>query len=47
MELHGWIYDIKTGQVNAFDEASNTFLPVTERYAQEIAKLTVPSGCGG
>ena len=39
LTLHGWVYDIKTGGVVAWDEAQNRFVPVDERYAQEIAKL--------
>jgi carbonic anhydrase len=37
--LHGWVYDIKTGGVNAYDEATNKFIPVDERYAEAVAKL--------
>ena len=43
--LHGWVYDIKTGGVEAYDDATNTFVPVDKRYAQEIAKLTSSSNC--
>jgi carbonic anhydrase len=35
--LHGWVYDIKTGEVCAFDEATGAWLPVEERYASELA----------
>ena len=28
VQLHGWVYDIKTGAVNAYDEASSSFRPV-------------------
>jgi Carbonic anhydrase len=37
LQLHGWVYDIKSGGVNAYDEASGKFLPVDQRYAKEIA----------
>lgn len=37
LELHGWVYDIRTGQVRAFDRASETFKPVTESYPAELA----------
>ncbi len=37
LQLHGWVYDIKSGAVNAYDEASGKFLPVDQRYAKEIA----------
>lgn len=38
LQLHGWVYDIKTGDVSAYDETSNAFSPVSERYAAEVAK---------
>lgn len=31
--LHGWVYDIKTGEVSAYDAHSESFVPVTEHYA--------------
>jgi len=43
--LHGWVYDIKTGEVDAYDEARNQFMPVTQRYASEMAKLAHGDGC--
>lgn len=45
LKLHGWVYDIKTGDVNAYDEATNTFIRVDKRYAEEIAKIAQSSGC--
>ena len=36
LQLHGWIYDIKTGDVCAYDETSNDFEPVAERYGDEV-----------
>ncbi len=45
LQLHGWVYDIKTGDVGAFDAASNSFVPVDIRYAQEMAKLAHDKGC--
>ena len=45
LQLHGWVYDIKTGGVLAYDEASNSFEPVDTRYAEEVAKLTHGEGC--
>ena len=32
VQLHGWIYDIKTGDVHAYDEAKRAFVRVDERY---------------
>jgi carbonic anhydrase len=43
--LHGWVYDIKTGGVEAFDETTNQFLPVDKRYAEEVAKLAQSKTC--
>lgn len=37
VELHGWVYDIKSGGVSAYDEATQTWLTVEERYAAEFA----------
>lgn len=42
LKLHGWIYDIKTGDVHAYDEQQQAFIPVDQRYAEEVAKLTPP-----
>jgi len=39
LKLHGWIYDIKTGGVIAYDEASDTFRPVDVQYAKEISEI--------
>lgn len=36
--LHGWVYDIKTGDVEAYDEKSEDFVPVADKYAAEVAK---------
>lgn len=41
LTLHGWIYDIKTGDVTAYDEATRSFLPVHEHYAAEMASLAL------
>lgn len=38
LQLHGWVYDIKTGDVSAYDEKADQFSPVSERYAAEVAK---------
>ena len=35
--LHGWVYDIKTGEVSAYDEASLSWISVEERYAADLA----------
>ena len=45
LELHGWVYDIKTGDVMAYDEKQGDFVPVESRYAEQMAKLAHESGC--
>ena len=37
--LHGWVYDIRTGEVEAHDETTGAFTPVEERYREAIAAL--------
>ncbi len=39
--LHGWVYDIKTGEVCAYDEISEAWVPVEERYAAELASAAI------
>ncbi len=38
VKLHGWVYDIKTGEVTAFDETTREWVPIEDRYAAEAAK---------
>lgn len=45
LRLHGWVYDIKTGDVNAYDETENSFIPVQNRYAEEVAKALKDGNC--
>jgi len=45
LQLHGWVYDIKTGDVLALDEGQNKFIPVNERYAAEMARLATSHEC--
>ncbi len=35
VQLHGWTYDIGRGEVRAYDEASESFVPVEEKYHEE------------
>lgn len=37
ISLHGWVYDIESGDVRAYDEGQNAFIPVNERYESLIA----------
>lgn len=45
IELHGWVYDIKSGGVTAYDETVNKFVIVDERYAVEVAKAAAKHSC--
>jgi carbonic anhydrase len=41
VELHGWVYDIKTGAVSAFDDVTREWVPIEDRYASEAAKAVI------
>lgn len=43
VRLHGWVYDIKTGGVSAYDEASGTWQSIEVRYAAEVASAAAAS----
>lgn len=43
VELHGWLYDIETGEVQCYNEAQGTFEPMGERYAEQFASRTAVS----
>lgn len=34
--LHGWVYDIKSGEVSAYDEDSKSWISVEEAYAGDL-----------
>lgn len=34
VELHGWVYDIATGEVTCFDSARGKFIPIQDRYGE-------------
>ena len=38
LELHGWIYDIESGGVEADNEGTNDFEAVSDKYAAEVAQ---------
>ena len=38
LELHGWIYDIESGGVEAYNEGTNDFEAVSDKYAAEVAQ---------
>ena len=37
--LHGWVYDIRSGDVHAYNDQTNAFEPVDVRYAEQMARL--------
>jgi len=39
LKLHGWVYDIKTGGVEAYNEQKASFIPVSDHYVVEMAEL--------
>lgn len=45
LQLHGWVYDIKTGDVCAYDDDAEKFIPVNEKYASEIANIMTNHSC--
>lgn len=48
VQLHGWVYDIRTGEVEAYDEAKDRFVSVEDRYAIEVAEFAKKHhACGG
>ena len=38
IKIHGWVYDIKSGNVYIFDDAKDDFVPIEEKYAERFAK---------
>ena len=46
LTIHGWVYDIKTGAVDAYDAATDSFLPVDDHYAKLAGQaISDASGC--
>jgi len=39
VDLHGWVYDIEHGTVNAYCEDKKAFVPVEERYSNLIQEM--------
>lgn len=35
LQLHGWVYDVESGRVSAYDETIGAFVPVGDRYDSE------------
>ncbi|MFO7285655.1 MAG: carbonic anhydrase [Gammaproteobacteria bacterium] len=44
LELHGWVYEIETGDVHCWDESSERFHSLAERYRTLLADETVKAG---
>ncbi|MBM56437.1 carbonic anhydrase [Hyphomonas sp.] len=44
-ELHGWVYDIRSGEVEAWDEAEGKFITIDSRYAAQIRELAGEHTC--
>lgn len=38
-QIHGWFYDIRRGEVLAFDEDANEFVPIAERYQKPVGAM--------
>ncbi len=38
-QIHGWTYDIRSGEVLAYDENANDFIPVAEHYKQPVGAV--------
>ncbi|MDA3933147.1 MAG: carbonic anhydrase [Gammaproteobacteria bacterium] len=47
VELHGWIYDIGSGMIKAYDSNSNSFIPVEEHYAGTVHLTDKPNTVAG
>ncbi|MEM1433158.1 MAG: carbonic anhydrase [Pseudomonadota bacterium] len=45
VELHGWVYDIRTGAVNAYDEDKQQFLPVSDKYSEAVSEYMAGKHC--
>jgi carbonic anhydrase len=46
LELHGWIYELETGDVYCHDESTGTFLPIADRYDTLVADAAAPIAAG-
>ena len=38
LQLHGWIYDIESGEVSCYEEETDSFMPIAERYERLAAR---------
>lgn len=47
LQLHGWVYELETGEVFCWDESSQAFCPVAERYKTLLSGgTTAEAGAG-
>lgn len=37
IQLHGWVYQIETGEVTCYDDTTNTFIPIEQRYQSMLS----------
>ena len=38
-KIHGWVYDIRTGEVLVYDDAVNNFIPVADHYKDSVGAV--------
>ncbi len=38
-QIHGWYYDIRSGEVLAYDEKANDFIPVADHYPSTVGAV--------
>ncbi|MEK7266928.1 MAG: carbonic anhydrase [Pseudomonadota bacterium] len=38
-QIHGWVYDIRTGEVLAHDDKANDFIPVAAHYQESVGAI--------
>ena len=38
LSIHGWVYDIASGHIAAYDEEQQAFVPVEQRYGEQVAR---------
>ena len=43
LQLHGWVYDIETGEVSCHEEETDSFMPIAERFERLAARKAAAS----
>lgn len=46
VQLHAWTYDIGEGDVKAYDSVTKRFIPVEERYAEDVQSFVEEQALG-